>query len=235
MGVTVDRKAEIAAAAMDLADTEGLDAVSMRNIAERLGVGTMTLYGHVGGKDEVLDLMADEISREMLVPEPVPEHWRSALRAIAVRTRDAIGRHPWVTGTMGRRRGARINTMRHIEQSIAALSELDVAPPDKAKILMAVDDYVFGYALRSDARARAAELPPDPPEIDEEVRAAVAAGELPLIAKVIGGRSSRASVGLRPPSDFEQGLDWLLDGIEAGVSAASAPTPRRTRSRERSR
>jgi AcrR family transcriptional regulator len=218
MAATVDRRQEIVSAAMTLADRHGLDAVSMRNIAELLGVGTMTLYGHVDGKDEVLDLIADELSREMLVPEPVPEHWRSALREIAVRTRDAIGRHPWVTGAMGRRRAVRINTMRHIEQSIAALSELDVDPPAKTKILMAVDDYVFGHALRTDARARQAQNNPGPPKVDDEVRAAIDAGELPLLAKAIARRSSRTAAGLRPPADFEQGLDWLLDGIEAEIA-----------------
>jgi AcrR family transcriptional regulator len=216
----VDRRQEIVAAAMELADREGLDAVSMRNIAERLGVGTMTLYGHVSGKDEVLDLMSDEISREMLVPEPVPEHWRAALRAIAVETRATIARHPWVPGAMWRRRTPRVNTMRHVEQSLGALASLDVDGPTTAKILMAVDDYVLGHALRAHARETVTRDAPDPPTVHPEVREAFDAGELPLLANVVRRRKSRANVGVPPAGDFEQGLDWLLDGIEAQVGAA---------------
>src|ERR1700760_4064641 len=87
---------EIVEAAVKLADQEGIEAVSMRRLAERLGVGTMTPYTYVESKEELLDLMRDEVARAMLVPEPLPGDWREALRQIALRTRDALESNPWM-------------------------------------------------------------------------------------------------------------------------------------------
>ncbi|HEX8753216.1 MAG TPA: helix-turn-helix domain-containing protein, partial [Solirubrobacterales bacterium] len=106
------RRQQIVATAVALADREGLEAVSMRRLAEQLGVGTMTLYSYVSGKDELLDLMRDEVAREMLLPEPLPESWRQTLWEIAVRTRDALEAHPWHFDALPQRPRRRINTMR---------------------------------------------------------------------------------------------------------------------------
>jgi AcrR family transcriptional regulator len=88
-------RAEIVSAAVRIADADGVDAVSMRRLADELGVATMTPYTHVASKDELLDLMRDAVAAEMLLPEPLPEDWRAALRAIADRTRAAYEAHPW--------------------------------------------------------------------------------------------------------------------------------------------
>src|SRR5215217_7745920 len=75
-GLTRD---DVIRAALEVADAGGFEAVSMRNVAQRLGVGTMTLYSYVTSKEDVLDLMFDEVMRELLVPEPQPDDWREAL------------------------------------------------------------------------------------------------------------------------------------------------------------
>jgi AcrR family transcriptional regulator len=216
---SLERRQEVVAAAVRIADRGGLDAVSMRNLADELGLGTMTLYSYVSDKDELLDLMRDEVSREMLVPASLPNDWRVALRAIATRTRDALHNHPWVLKTIAHRPRARLNTMRHIEQSLRAVASLEVDDETKGAILLAVDDYTIGHAIRARVRQRRAggrqprgELEPDP-----EVEAALAAGELPLLGAAIAARG-RASFGAPPEGDFERGLEWLLDGIEAELA-----------------
>src|SRR5271163_4622157 len=79
-GLTRD---QIAAAALRLADSEGLDALSMRRMASELGVGTMTLYYYVRTKDELLSLMHNALAGELLVPGgELPSEWRSALELI---------------------------------------------------------------------------------------------------------------------------------------------------------
>jgi AcrR family transcriptional regulator len=220
------RRQEIVEAAVELADAEGLEAVSMRRLAERLGVGTMTPYSYVADKDELLDLMLDQVSREMLVPEPLPGEWRAALRAIALHTRDAVEAHPWIFRGQARRPRGRINTMRHIEQSIGAVQMLGADRKTGATVLMAVDDYVLGHCFRKRSRERMtraiAAAPSNgdsgangKPPLDPEVEGAIEAGELPLIKRGFEQRRARAFRGVPPEADFEAGLEWMLDGIEA--------------------
>jgi AcrR family transcriptional regulator len=263
-----DRRREIVATAVRIADAEGLEAVSMRRLAEELGVATMTPYTHVESKDELIDLMRDEVSRAMLVPEPLPSEWRPALTAVAHRTRDAFEAHPWIHAAQPRRPRGRINHMRHIEQSIQVATMLGLNRVRAGAVLTAVDDYVVGYCLRAQARRRmlaAGDGRPDGPgargdgapsdegadgpgagaagapsdegggraagaragmrpleEVDAEIAAALAAGELPLVKRAFGRRNRRHPLGVPPDSGFEPGLEWLLDGIEAEANRAAA-------------
>jgi AcrR family transcriptional regulator len=223
-------RAEIVAAAVRIADAEGLEAVSMRRLATELGVATMTPYTHVQSKDELLDLMRDAVAAEMLLPEPLPEDWRTALGAIAHKTKDAFEAHPWSLDVAPRRPRARINRLRHVEQSVSIMVGLHVDAPTGRAILMSIDDYVIGYCTRARSRQRMLDsLTPEAKETlhtfndpDPEVAAALEAGELPLIKKITGGRNRSHPFGVPPDSGFEPGLEWLLDGIEATVSAPDA-------------
>jgi AcrR family transcriptional regulator len=221
-------RAVIVAAAVRIADAEGVEAVSMRRLADELGVATMTPYTHVESKDELLDLMRDAVAAEMILPEPIPDDWREALRAIAHKTKDAFEAHPWSLDVSPRRPRARINRLRHVEQSVSVMVGLHVGPPTGRAILMSIDDYVIGYCTRKRARQRMlASLGPEGKQAlhsfrdpDPEVAAALEAGELPLI-KAIADRSHQSHpFGVPPDSGFEPGLEWLLDGIEATVGPA---------------
>src|SRR5262249_3952253 len=100
-GPALSRSA-IAAAALEIADTEGFDAVSMRRVAQKLGVGTMTLYHYVANKDDLITLMVDAVMGEVLVPEADLESgWREALTRIALRSREAFRRHRWALDRFG--------------------------------------------------------------------------------------------------------------------------------------
>jgi len=219
---TTSRQA-ILEAAIELADAEGLDAVSMRRLAEKLGIGTMTPYTYVESKDELLDLMRDEVGRAMLVPEPLPDDWREALRAIALRTRDAFEAHPWISDARSSRPRIRINMARHIEQSISAIEKLGVDGKTGAAVLTAVDDYVIGHCLRQRSRQRtirairaaAAAGVEERPALDPEVTAGIESGELARVGRMLERRRGRKLTGVPPEPDFEAGLEWLLDGIEA--------------------
>jgi AcrR family transcriptional regulator len=103
-GLTVQA---IVAAAIDLADEAGLNALSMRQVAERLGVGTMSLYTHIPGKAELSELMIDTAYGELYadVDEPArqPGGWRGGLSFIAARNWDLFQRHPWLLQMTGGR------------------------------------------------------------------------------------------------------------------------------------
>jgi hypothetical protein len=170
--------------------------------------------------------MRDAVAAEMILPEPIPDDWREALRAIAIRTRDAFEAHPWSLDIASRRPRARINRLRHVEQSVGIMVRLEVAPQTGRAILMSIDDYVIGYCARKRMRQRMlASLDAEDKEAlrgfhdpDPEVAAALAAGELPLIKKITGHRNREHPFGVPPDSGFEPGLEWLLDGIEGTVA-----------------
>lgn len=185
---------EIVDVAMALADAEGIDAVSMRRVAQELGVGAMTLYSYVESKDDLINLMADALMRDFLVPGPLPDDWRAALREIAVRSRNTMVQHPWLMESFGQARRMQrkmtANAQAHADQSVAAAAKLTSSPALQERIIFTIDDFVIGSAIRA-----------------------------------MMGR------GGDPEQRFEQGLDWLLDGIEQDVlSARTSAGSRRRRS-----
>jgi AcrR family transcriptional regulator len=209
----VDRDA-IVAAGLAIADQEGLEAVSMRRIAQRLGAGAMTLYSYVGSKDDLLDLMADAVMGELVVPD-LSDDWREALRQIARRTRAIFLDHPWVAETRGTRGGPGPNALLHFEQSLQAVAPLGLDHEQRLAVISVVDDYVFGFVHREVEQQREREdggMGHD--EYFESIRPwieeMVASGRFPHLQRYM------AEGGL-PPVDrrLEDGLDWLLDGIAA--------------------
>jgi AcrR family transcriptional regulator len=216
---------QIAAVALALADREGMDAVSMRRIALELGAGTMTLYHYVRTKADLADLMDDTIMSEVLVPDgELSPNWREALTQIAIRSRDAFVRHPWAfEGLRGARGGP--NGMKHFEQTLAAVASLDLPFAEKLEVALVVDDYVFGYVMRS-VRVHAE----DPAE---ELRRTAAlaylgslleTGDYPHIEQAFAGLDVMEGVSMMEavygdPGRFERGLEQLLDGIEARLRA----------------
>jgi AcrR family transcriptional regulator len=203
------RRDAIVDAALLIADREGFDAVSMRRVAAELGVGTMSLYHHVRDKDELVYEMADAIGAEMLIPGDVPADWREALRQIALHTRDTFTRHPWLLDAAGDRPVPTPNTMRHIEQSAQAVAGLEVDERVAMTMVLAVDDYTLGFVLRE---KRARDWQGVAPE---RMQALMTEGEFPLLSRWLAeGRA----VGPPPASRFEDGLEWLLDGMAATLA-----------------
>ena len=218
---------QIAAVALELADREGIDAVSMRRVAVELGAGTMTLYHYVRTKADLIDLMDDTIMGEVVVPaDELSANWREALTQIATRSRDAFARHPWaLEGLRGARGGP--NGMQHFEQTLAAVSSLDLPFARKLEIALIVDDYVFGFVLRSlqahtedprEALRSEAAL--------EYLGALLATGAYPHISEVFEGLDAKQGVAMmvaafRDPARFERGLERLMDGLEVGLQRTS--------------
>ena len=122
----------IAAAAIRLADAEGLDAVSMARVAAKLGVTTMALYRYVANKDELLQLMwnASALGAEHLVIEG--DGWRSRLRSWAVIQRDMLDLHPWITQMPMAAPPVAPNSLHFVERGLAAMDGTGL--PDASKI-----------------------------------------------------------------------------------------------------
>jgi AcrR family transcriptional regulator len=111
----------IVAAAIRLLDAEGLDALSMRRIADELGTGAASLYWHVGSKDGLLDLIFDQVIGELEVPDPVPGQWREQLKDVARAQRAISLRHPYVVRISIGRIPMGPNALRYSERVLAIL------------------------------------------------------------------------------------------------------------------
>jgi AcrR family transcriptional regulator len=111
----------IVAAAIRLLDAEGLDALSMRRIADELGTGAASLYWHVGSKDGLLDLVFDQVIGELEVPDPVPGQWREQLKDVARAQRAISLRHPYVVRISIGRIPMGPNALRYSERVLAIL------------------------------------------------------------------------------------------------------------------
>jgi AcrR family transcriptional regulator len=213
-------RAEIARAAIEIADAEGFEAVSMRRVAQQLGAGTMTLYHYVRNKDELVALMSDAIMGEVLVPEgELSSDWREALTQIATRTHAVFANHRWIFDRFGDGRPGP-NGMRHFEQSFAAVASLDLDRVEMFELIGQVDDYVFGYSLRELQEIEEHQRG-WPPEVVEFLQREIDTGDYPTIREVFG---DDAEAGMKEIIElvttegrFDRGLHRLLDGIEANL------------------
>ncbi|WP_433474983.1 TetR/AcrR family transcriptional regulator [Spirillospora sp. CA-142024] len=194
--------------AIKVADAEGLDAVSIRRIAGDLGVRAMSLYTHIDAKEDLLDLMYDEVAAEVLVKGELPDTWREALFEIADGERQAGLRHPWMLELAGRSPRMGPNGLRHFEQSLAAAGRLTDDPESMLAIVKTIDHYMLGFItmerhLGEDGLRGANTSPLE----QDYVRRLLERGELPHLKPFLDKALHRRDT-------FEQGLNWLLDGIE---------------------
>jgi AcrR family transcriptional regulator len=213
-------RARIAAVAVELADREGFEAVSMRRVAQELGAGTMTLYHYVANKDELVTLMVDAVMGEILVAEDeLPAAWRPAIAAIATASREALRRHRWMLDRLGDGRPGP-NAMRHFEQSLQAMSGAGISPRAMFEAIVLVDEYVFGFAIR-EAQESAEHERGWAPGVREFYERELSRGEFPRVMELLGDdldlAMERVADVFFEPGRFERGLERLLDGIEAGL------------------
>jgi AcrR family transcriptional regulator len=205
----------IVAAATDLADTHGLEAVSVRRVAAALQTRPMDLYRYFARKDELIDLMVDEVIAGAVLDE-LPRDWRDALAAIARALRAVCLAHPWVVTAAGRQALIGPNVMRHVEQSLEATAALGLDWAKRLAIWRAVDSYTMGHAQLSPGRDQSEGNTAN----DSGRRAAAEAylqgltdsGNFPNLADI-------GTAGLlfneHDELTFETGLSWLLTGIAA--------------------
>ena len=199
----------IVSAAVRLADTEGLSAVSMRRVAGELGVPAMTLYSHVPGKGELIDLMLDATLGE-LYPDgqaPTAGNWRTRVEAVARANRQFLLRHPWALSIGHPPPGP--NRMRKYEIELRAVDGMGLSEEQMDLLVTLLDGFVRGTVSGSDqpgseASGRAvvdpyAQQVRDPDRFPTAVRVAEAGAALPD-----DGAAERS---------FEFGLERLLDGI----------------------
>jgi AcrR family transcriptional regulator len=221
----------IVATAIEIADADGLEAVSIRRLATKLDARPMSLYSHIERKGDLIDLMVDEVMAGAILPDDLPRgDWRDTLRQIARRTREMARAHPWMIATAFARPTLGPNALRHIDQSLGAVSSLPLAPERKRAVLLAIDTYTLGFVRWEvmtpvDNAGRCAAFTEEAPsgkEIDAYIVAQAASGKYPHLSEFIG-KNKDITLGVKAER-FEVGLEWLLAGIEAEVGGSQAET-----------
>ncbi|MFD6550868.1 TetR/AcrR family transcriptional regulator [Streptomyces sp. NPDC058398] len=216
--VPLDRE-RIVAAAIALADEGGLEAVSLRKVAARLNAGPMRLYGYIATKEELLDLMVDEVQAEIL-PEERSSGWREALRNLANGTRRTALRHEWLADLLGGRPTLGPNGLAVAEATLAALDDLaDIDTVMRA--VETVSSYFTGAIRREIANLRAERA--SGLSRHEWQRASgphltrmLATGRFPALTKAV-----RDGTDVDTEASFATGLDWVLDAV--AVKLAQPP------------
>lgn len=207
--------AQIAAAAIRIGDAEGLSGLSMRRVANELGVGTMSLYRYVLCKEDLLDLMLDAAYGEVPLPAPPTGDWRAGLTALAYRTRSLLRSHPWLSSVLSSRPPLGPHYLRHFEYSLAIVAPLGFDMGTMLNLVGVVGGYVLGVVTYESAEAEADRR--SGLSDDQRHAAAVpylegylASGEFPQLARFFHERPA-----LHPDHGFEFGLQCVLDGLAA--------------------
>jgi AcrR family transcriptional regulator len=202
---------QIVLAAIELADEGGIDAVSIRRIAARLGVGATTLYWHVRSKGDLYELMFDAAFSELPLPEPTGD-WRKDLRTVTLSAHEVFRRSPWLI-LIGIQPSVGPAIRRFAEWTLRVLEPLGVDRQTRTDILAIINNYMFGFAHRQTAWLQLRERAGLSEEqwrqrLDDYLTRARTAD--PALAADIESR-----LHLTSEKSFELGLDCVLDGIAA--------------------
>lgn len=205
-------------AAVALADAEGVEAASMRRLADTLGVVPMALYKHVANKDALLDGMVDVVLLE--VPPPVADTgWRATLRARVLAARVIMLRHPWARRVMEAQAAPTPVVLSYMDATIGILLAGGLAVPLVHHVMHTLGSRIFGFSQELYETAPQPSLPP-------EVAMQLAAAFPHIAATASGARHDAGTVvagGCDDDFEFGFSLDLLLDGIERLHAAGWLP------------
>lgn len=201
--------------AIDLADTIGLPALSMRRLAGALGVAPMALYKHVSDKEDLLDGMVDVVIDRFEAPPPGLD-WRDEARNRILEARRVVMAHPWARQAIESRTHRTVTVLGHLDAVTAAFLRGGLSPQLTHHVMHAIGNRVWGFSPEmfnppADDEARPA-APPDDTTLAEF------AARFPAIASVAGaataGDPARLVAGCDEDFEFRFALDLLLDGAD---------------------
>ena len=197
-------------AAIVLADTGGIDSLSMRRLAQDLGVKAMSLYNHVADKDDILDGIVDLVFAEIAVPSDQTE-WRAAMRLRANSVHQALLRHPWASPLMQSRTHPGPATLRHHNAVIGSLRAAGFSIHLAAHAFSVIDSYVYGFAQQQQnltyTTAEEAAV------VAQDILRQLPADTYPYLAEMIVEHALQPDYDYSKEFDF--GVNLILDGLEA--------------------
>jgi AcrR family transcriptional regulator len=194
------------------ADAGGLDALSMRKLAEELDVAPMALYRHMANKEDLIDGMVDVVFSEVGLPSVGPD-WRTAMRRRAMSLRDVLARHRWAIGLMESRRNPGPANLRHHDAVIGSLRASGFDMALVAHAYSVLDSYIYGFAQTK------MNLPFETSEQVAEVAQSMLqpypVNEYPNLVEFLAEHVMKP--GYDYGDEFEYGLELILDGLERAL------------------
>jgi AcrR family transcriptional regulator len=198
-------RTQVVAAAITVADAEGLDALTMRRLAAELGAGVMSLYTYVRDKDDLVDLMVDQVSAYEPTAEPAD------LLALVCWQRDLMLRHPWLPTALPNRQLVGENTLGYVERGLVALAPTGLSGPAKMEIFALLTGFVASFVTHELAQAQAGITDPERIEAHiAQLKTAVASGAYPELARVLAENATA------PPPTFESIAERMIKGLLGG-------------------
>ena len=195
-------------AAITLADQGGIASLSMRKLAEALGVQAMSLYYHVTNKDDLFDGMVDIVMSEVAMPSSGAD-WKEAIRRSAISAHDALRRHPWACGLIMSPKRTSLVRLRHMDWLLGRLRAAGFSPGLTYHAYHALDSHILGFTLWEAGHSFAAE------ELSDLVTTffqEFPADEYPHLAE--HAQQHLTGSGDDDVGGFEFALDLILDGLE---------------------
>lgn len=198
--------------AVALADEIGIEAFTIRRLADALGTKPMSLYHHVPSKEAILDGMVDRVFGEIARP-PAELDWKPAIRLRCCSARDVLARHPWAAALMESRTNPGPETLAHHDAVLGCLRRGGLSLEMTAHAYALLDAYVYGFALQE------ASLPAtdgaDLGELAETIMEPAPEGTYPHLEEFTVGHVLQPGYDFRAEFDF--GLDLILDALDAMV------------------
>jgi AcrR family transcriptional regulator len=200
--------------AVALADDAGIDAVSMRNLAQELGVVPMALYKHVANKDELLDGMVDAIVGQ-IDPPAIDTDWKTTIRQRILSARQVLLRHPWASRVIEERTRARTDptpaVMDYMESMIGIFRAGGFSTDLTHHALHAMGSRLLGFSqeLFEDTAGTGPDPAPPPPELVERFPHITE-----LMTAITHEEGSVVGPGCDDQFEFEFALDLLLNGLD---------------------
>lgn len=194
-------------AAVEIADREGLDALTMRRLGSELGVRAMSLYRHVANKDEILDAIVESVIAEIEIPRH-GDDWRDAMRRRAQSAREVLTRHAWAIGLLESRRLMGPAIVAYLDAIVGCLRAEGFTVEQAAHAFWLLDCYVYGQVIQEISLSPRESGPPEPASGSAPDAALLEA--YPSFAELIehAGQHEYTLDG-----EFEHGLEVILDAL----------------------
>ena len=200
--------------AIAVADAGGIGALTIRSLAQELGVKPMSVYHYVANKDEILDAIVDLVFGEIELPVPGGD-WRAEMLRRASSARQVLRRHPWATALLQSRTNPGPATLRHHNAVIGTLREAGFTVEQTAHTFALIDSYVYGFALSEHA------LPINGPDSVADVAASMMmqflAHDYPHLVEFTIEHVMQP--GYDFGSEFEYGLRLILGALAGSIPA----------------
>jgi AcrR family transcriptional regulator len=199
----------VLAAAVLLADEDGIESLTMRELGHKLSVEAMSLYNHVANKDDILDGMVDLVVSEIELPADSVD-WKEAMRRRAISAQSVFSRHPWASGLIDSRVSSGPAKLLYFDWMLGTLRRAGFTLETTARAFSVLDSYIYGFGRQKLNMSAGRDTKPE--DLAEAFLRAIPAAEYPDLREMVVEYALKS--GHDESADFEFGLNLILDGLQ---------------------